>query len=492
MTPMEAFYSNKNILITGATGFLGKVILEKLMREVPSIGKIFVFVRAKKGEKPADRVNKTIIGSQIFDRLRSERPGFDDWIRTRIVTVDGDLTATKLGLGEEEVKRIKEEIEIVIHCAATLDFDEPFDQALQHNVEATLELFNLSKSFKKLQVFTHMSTAYVSGNTMGKCKESLALLRDASADVEKILNTFRRMTPADLRKVGPSICRYNKYPNTYTYTKCLTEHLLVKSRENVPLVIMRPTIIGASWKEPIEGWTDQALAAAALYLSAGVGFLKFFPGKMDMIGDQIPVDIVSNATLIATYLNAKKDSVTYCHVGSSARNPVSWNMCRDSVVPYWLAFPPEKAIAKIEFRAVSNMASYYFQHLFLFQLPIELFNLYAKFTSNEITKKKAVLMKKMATQQNKKVKQLTHFTTHEWFFEDGTIQSMMNHVTKEDRDRFQCDVALVEWDKYLRAFCWGLATFVLKEKNRPHPSTLQIDWESLPTSRTGWFITSKL
>jgi len=206
-----------------------------------------------------------------------------------------------------------------------------------------------------------------------------------------------------------------------------------------------------------------------------------------LVGDQVPVDIVSNATLINTFLNAKKDAVTYCHVGSSARNPVTWDMCRDAVVPYWLAFPPEKAIAKIQFRPIPNMLVYYIEHLFLFQIPIEAFNLYARFlTNNSVTKKKATLMKKMAVQQSRKVKQLSHFTTQEWFFEDNTLQQCLVSLSKEDRERFYCDITSLDWDKYLRSFCWGLATFVLKEKNRPHPSTLKIDWESLPNSKSGW------
>lgn len=498
---MEAFYANRNIFITGCTGFLGKVILEKIVRELPSnsVGKFFLFVRTKKGEKPQDRVTKQIVGSRIFDRLRSERgPGFDEFLKSKIITVEGDLTATKLGLAEEEIKRLKEEVEIVIHCAATLDFDEPFDLAIAHNVEATLELFNLSKSFKKLLVFTHISTAYVNSNTdtstratvgQRRSKETLVMMRDASADVEKIFANFRRMTPTELRKIGPSICKYNHFPNTYTYTKCLTEHLLVKNRDKVPLVIMRPTIIGAAWKEPVEGWIDSSLAAAALYLSAGVGFLKFFPCKSNLNGDQIPVDIVSNATLVNTYLNAKKDAVTYCHVGSTARHPVTWEQVQSSVVPYWLAFPPEKAIAKISFRPISNIYAYYFQHLFLFQIPIEMFNLYSKLlSSDQVTKKKAELMKKMASQQSKKVKQLTHFTTNEWFFEDGNLQSCFNVLSKEDKEKYQCDIAAIDWDKYFRAFCWGLATYVLNEKNREHPSNLKIDWESLPGSKGTWLV----
>eukprot|EP01114_Cavostelium_apophysatum_P008017 TRINITY_DN2026_c0_g1_i1.p1 TRINITY_DN2026_c0_g1~~TRINITY_DN2026_c0_g1_i1.p1 ORF type:complete len:494 (-),score=126.94 TRINITY_DN2026_c0_g1_i1:36-1517(-) len=483
---MESFYSKKTILITGCTGFLGKVMLEKLLYEVPSVEKVMLFVRAKKGEQPQDRVNKTIIQSRIFDRIRAIRPDFDTWILTKLVTIEGDLLAQKLGLQKKEIERLREEVEIVIHCAASLDFNEPFDQAFQHNVESTLDLFEMSKTFKKLVVFTHISTAYVGCNSHKRSKESQVMLRDSPADIERIVESWRRMAPHELRQIGNSVLKRNNYPNTYTYTKSLTEHLLVKTREHIPLVIMRPTIIGGSWKEPVEGWTDSSIAAGALFLASGVGFLKFFPCREDLVGDQVPVDIVSNATLIFTYQNAKQDRVTFCNVGSSARNPVTWGGVKAAVVPYWHRFPPEKAIAKAQFRGIPNMPMYYLQHWTRYQLPIEAYNLYARFISKDPnTKKKAEMMKKISLQQSKKVKILYPFTTQEWYFEDGNIQTATKALSKEDQEKYPCDITAVDWDKYFRAMCWGLATFVLKEKNRPHPSTLNIDWDASTPSQNG-------
>lgn len=54
------WYSGKNILITGATGFMGKVLVEKLLRSCPDIGNIYILVRAKRGIKPEERLNTII------------------------------------------------------------------------------------------------------------------------------------------------------------------------------------------------------------------------------------------------------------------------------------------------------------------------------------------------------------------------------------------------------------------------------------------------
>jgi len=53
---VKEFYRGKNILLTGCTGFLGKVILEKLFRSCPDINKVYIMVRPKRSMEPMDRI----------------------------------------------------------------------------------------------------------------------------------------------------------------------------------------------------------------------------------------------------------------------------------------------------------------------------------------------------------------------------------------------------------------------------------------------------
>jgi thioester reductase-like protein len=88
------------------------------------------------------------------------------------------------------------------------------------------------------------------------------------------------------------------FPNTYCFSKRMAEHLLVeRNKKNIPLCIIRPTIIGATLSEPFPGWTDSIGLVSGLILIAGLGILRELPGNLNNIGDLIPVDIVVNQIL---------------------------------------------------------------------------------------------------------------------------------------------------------------------------------------------------
>lgn len=50
------FFATKNVFITGGSGFMGKVLVEKLLRSCPKVGCIYLLLRNKKDKGPEDRL----------------------------------------------------------------------------------------------------------------------------------------------------------------------------------------------------------------------------------------------------------------------------------------------------------------------------------------------------------------------------------------------------------------------------------------------------
>lgn len=59
------FFTGRSIFITGATGFMGKVLVEKLLRSCPDLKSIYVLLRSKKNVDPIGRLNE-LIKSKVF------------------------------------------------------------------------------------------------------------------------------------------------------------------------------------------------------------------------------------------------------------------------------------------------------------------------------------------------------------------------------------------------------------------------------------------
>ncbi len=153
----------RNVFITGATGFVGKVLVEKLLRSTP-VNKIFCLVRARKGSSARERLMTEVIASRCFDRMRSEFPDFDNIVATRVIAVAGCLTMDKVGLSPEDQALVHANVNIVLHCAASLDFEERIDRAVDLNVFGSLRMLEMAHACKKMDLFMHVSTCYVNSN----------------------------------------------------------------------------------------------------------------------------------------------------------------------------------------------------------------------------------------------------------------------------------------------------------------------------------------
>lgn len=115
-------------------------------------------------------------------------------------------------------------------------------------------------------------------------------------------------------------------PNTYAYTKSLAEALVVETFDEMPTVILRPSIVIPIWKEPLPGWTDNINGPTGLLIGAGKGVLRTMYCKSSGYGDFLPVDIAVNGMIVASWKNLYGSEVNtrIAHMTSSNEIKISW------------------------------------------------------------------------------------------------------------------------------------------------------------------------
>lgn len=101
-----------------------------------------------------------------------------------------------------------------------------------------------------------------------------------------------------LAKATPKIIY--PFPNTYTFTKNLTERAIKKLSGDLPVLIVRPSIIIASQIDPFPGWLDAMTAAAPLSIMLCTGHINFLVTSEGVKADLIPADIVANTIIVGT------------------------------------------------------------------------------------------------------------------------------------------------------------------------------------------------
>lgn len=116
-------------------------------------------------------------------------------------------------------------------------------------------------------------------------------------------------------------------PNTYAYTKALTEDLVCSYRDRFPIAVARPTIVVAAWKEPIPGWVEGTNGPTGLMIGAGRGVIRSMHCNPEFETDLMPVDITMNAIIVLgaeRINNATNREVMFCNVSGANANPLTW------------------------------------------------------------------------------------------------------------------------------------------------------------------------
>jgi thioester reductase-like protein len=242
-----------SVLLTGATGFLGMDALARLIER--NDDQIAVLVRAQDDEGARERLK------ELLSRLYDAPPGG----AARVRAVRGDLLQPGLGLSEEDRLWLIGSVDRIIHCAASISFELPLEEAREINVQGVARMIALSREIAaggSLRRLVHVSTAYVSGRHSGEFAEE---------DLD----------------VG------QEFRNTYEQSKNEAEQLLAGASD-LPLAIARPSIVVG---DQSSGWTPVFNVLYWPMRAFERGLLAEVPAREDSIVDFVPVDYVTDGIL---------------------------------------------------------------------------------------------------------------------------------------------------------------------------------------------------
>uniref|UniRef100_A0A8B9BDS0 Fatty acyl-CoA reductase n=1 Tax=Anser brachyrhynchus TaxID=132585 RepID=A0A8B9BDS0_9AVES len=437
MVSIPEYYEGKNVLLTGATGFMGKVLLEKLLRSCPKVQAVYVLVRHKSGQTPEARIQE-ITSCKLFDRLREEQPDFKE----KIIVITSELTQPELDLSSPIKQKLIDCINIIFHCAATVRFNETLRDAVQLNVLSTKQLLSLAHQMTNLEVFIHVSTAYAYCNR----KHIEEIVYPPPVDPKKLMDSLEWMDDGLVNDITPKLI--GDRPNTYTYTKALAEYVVQQEGAKLNTAIIRPSIVGASWKEPFPGWIDNFSGPSGLFIAAGKGILRTMRATNGAVADLVPVDVVVNMTLAAAWysgVNRPRNIMVYnCTTGGT--NPFHWSEVEYHVISTFKRNPLEQAFRRPSVNLTSDHLLYHYW----------IADIYLRITG------RSPRMMKTISRLHKAMMLLEYFTSNSWVWNTENMTMLMNHFYF--MPAFNFDVRQLHWAEYMENYCMGTKKYVLNEE----------------------------
>ncbi|CEG66026.1 hypothetical protein RMATCC62417_02685 [Rhizopus microsporus] len=493
--PIIDYYKNKNILMTGATGFIGKAILWKLIQSLRQhLGQVYILIRSGSNKRskigrPAERLKNEIFSNKAFVLLRQQigKAVFDDIVKNKIIPVAGDIISPDLSMTEADREQIVQNVNIVIHCAAALNYNERLDLALETNTLGTLRMMDLADECKNMEAFIHASLAYTDPSLPnGHVQERVYPMK--VGDPEDLLTEIVNLELQDIPKMTQRILSH--YPNTYTFTKSLTEHLIMKrvdinrveeaqgGKAQWPVAIVRATQVGAAADEPLPGWADGITGANGLVYLMGKGIQVLPPDINRSMADIIPVDYFARILIASAAFMTKPgykfvlpynevladnddtDSIVIPNIQYfpyiyqlSATGLVShttWKNAYEAVRTYW-SRNSKQVLPSAEDYFGAGRSLFKSSFFMKYKLPQSL--------SSAINGKSADAVSRTIELASRVVESIQPFLRHHWLFDHQNVQHLEQAIAGDG----QFDVSKfkhLDWNTYMVNYAYGTHAYI--------------------------------
>lgn len=450
------FFAGKNIFITGATGFLGKALIEKLLRSAPKIGTIYILLRPKRGKGLDERL-KTLMDDRIYETVKSLRPELK--MEKQIVPLAGDMNQLNLGLSPGDRQILLDNVNLIYHVAASVRFDDPLTDAVIMNIRGTREVCTLALESKHLAALIHVSTAFANCDR----PEANEMLYPAISDWKKIIEVAEKFDKQTLNAL--STIYMDKMPNTYCFTKNIAEHVVFDMcKGKIPTKIFRPSIVISSLRdEPVKGWIDNFNGPVGILVAYGKGVMRTMYAHCNYKPDYIPVDVVTKALIVCSWdISVRKNKTIPEIIHCTSHNTAEWlrpsiQAMSETGLKVANEYPLNDTIWSISTHTTTSTIIWYIRTVLFMLLPALLVDAVLFLTG-----KKPMLFK---LQRKMYIAQmaLKHFLNNEWSYSNNNLMELQQRILPEDKEKWDYEFSHYSFEIYVKDCIIGCRRYLLNE-----------------------------
>jgi fatty acyl-CoA reductase len=487
---LDGRLSGATVLLTGASGFLGKAVLACLLEHAPGTRRVMVLLRAEDEAGARRRLEEEVLGADAFAGLSPDS-------RRRLLD-SGTLRAVA-----GDVERIEpvadtegwSAIDTVIHCAASVSFEDPIDDILPLNALGPVRLLESLAEAGAEPHFVHVSTAYAADSRGERATEDESHPGLPGLDPEEMLATSREWREAVEREShGSSVSRHftreagrdaahrpgmdaieraeelrrrwvrkelgrrgrrramdGGWQDTYAMTKALGERLL--KERTTQLTIVRPSIIESALRRPRPGWLEGIKVADPLILAYAARGLTDLPGRATNLIDIVPVDHVANACVAAAaYPPAPGEGPRTISATTGAANPLQIGRLAEHIKAHFRREPLRRRsgapieIGDLRFVDRRPALRHTIRREMLVRAAARAARLAPAATGAEKNLRRNAAL---AAQVTRMVKIYGPYTELDCVFDDANARRLESSMTAGDRATLSFDPTDFDWTDYL-------------------------------------------
>ncbi|CAN6893986.1 unnamed protein product [Brassica oleracea var. botrytis] len=434
-----------------------------------------------------------VLDTELFKTLRETHgASYQSFMLDKLVPVTGNICDSNIGLQIDSAEEIAKEVDVIINSAANTTFNERYDVALDINTRGPGNLMGFAKKCKKLKLFLQVSTAYVNGQRQGRIMEKPFSMGDCIA-TENFLEGNRKALDVDremklaldaarkgtqdqekaqkMKDLGLERARSYGWQDTYVFTKAMGEMMINSTRGDVPVVIIRPSVIESTYKDPFPGWMEGNRMMDPIVLCYGKGQLTGFLVDPKGVLDVVPADMVVNATLaaIAKHGVAKTDQepeINVYQIASSAINPLVFENLAELLYNHYKSTPcmdskgvPIMVPLMKLFDSVDDFSDHLWKDA---QERSGLMN-GVSLADSKMLQKLKFICKKSVEQAKHLATIYEPYTFYGGRFDNSNTQRLLEYMSEAEKNEFGFDVGNINWKDYItNVHIPGLRKHVLK------------------------------